>query len=109
MANSGPAEKPANPATEQQQDSNTGPAGITIALNDANMRSSYANVCNVLSSKEEVTLLFGTNRTWHTAGKQHTIDLSDRIILNPLVAKRLNKLLSSVLAEYEQKFGELTL
>lgn len=59
--------------------------------------------------EEEVTLLFGTNRTWHTAGKQHTIDLSDRIILNPLVAKRLNKLLSSVLAEYEQKFGELTL
>ncbi|MDD5049800.1 MAG: DUF3467 domain-containing protein, partial [Methanoregulaceae archaeon] len=38
----------------------------TIKWDDSKMTSSYANVCNVSSTREEVTLLFGTNQTWHT-------------------------------------------
>lgn len=76
-----------------------------LSWNDSKMRSTYANVCNVSSTKEEVTLLFGTNSTWHAGQKEVTIDLSDRIILNPHAAKRLSGLLSKVVEEYESRFG----
>ena len=72
---------------------------------DSKMRSTYANVCNVSSTREEVTLLFGTNSTWHTGQKEVSISLSDRIILNPHAAKRLSTLLNNVISEYETRFG----
>ncbi|VAX06790.1 hypothetical protein MNBD_GAMMA25-1440 [hydrothermal vent metagenome] len=80
-----------------------------IRWDDSNMRSTYANVCNVASTREEVTLLFGTNQTWHTGQKELTVDLSDRLILNPYAAKRLSLLLSNVVTEYESRFGEIGL
>ena len=73
----------------------------------ANMRNTYANVCNVSSTREEVTLLFGTNQTWYTGQDELTVQLSDRMVMNPFAAKRLSILLSNVLAEYESRFGEL--
>lgn len=72
---------------------------------DSKMRSTYANVCNVSSTREEVTLLFGTNSTWHTGQKEVSISLSDRVILNPHAAKRLSTLLNNVIGEYEARFG----
>ncbi len=80
-----------------------------IRWDDSNMRSTYANVCNVASTREEVTLLFGTNQTWHTGQKELTVGLSDRIILNPYAAKRLSILLDNVIKEYESRFGEIGL
>ena len=80
-----------------------------IHWDDTNMRSTYANVCNVASTREEVTLLFGTNQTWHTGQKELTVGLTDRIILNPYAAKRLSMLLNNVVNEYESRFGEIGL
>ena len=80
-----------------------------IRWDDSNMRSTYANVCNVASTREEVTLLFGTNQSWHTGQKELTVGLSDRIILNPYAAKRLSILLNNVVGEYESRFGEIGL
>lgn len=78
-----------------------------LVWDDSKMRSSYANVCNVSSTREEVTLLFGSNTAWHTGQKEVAIQLSDRIILNPYAAKRLSTLLTNVLEEYEARFGVL--
>jgi len=80
-----------------------------IHWDDDQMNTSYANVCNVSSTREEVTLLFGTNQTWDsgTGSKDLTIKLSDRIILNPFAAKRLMLLLKSVIDQYEARFGKL--
>ena len=80
-----------------------------IRWDGSNMRSTYANVCNVTSTREEMTLLFGTNQSWHTGQKELVVQLSDRIVLNPYAAKRMSLLLSSVVAEYEKKFGMLDL
>ena len=33
----------------------------TIRWDDSNLKSSYANVCNVSSTREEVVLVFGIN------------------------------------------------
>ncbi len=82
-------------------------SGPTIRWDDSNMRSSYANVCNVSSTREEVTLLFGTNRAWRAGQQEVGIDLTDRIIVSPFAAKRLSVLLNGVVAEYEKRFGAL--
>ena len=79
----------------------------SIRWDDSKMRSVYANVCNVSSTQEEVTLLFGTNQAWRSGQKEVAIELSDRVIVSPYAAKRLSRLLSGVVAEYEKRFGEL--
>lgn len=79
----------------------------SIRWDDSKMRSVYANVCNVSSTQEEVTLLFGTNQAWRSGQKEVAIELSDRVILSPFAAKRLSRLLSSVVEEYEKRFGKL--
>jgi hypothetical protein len=82
-------------------------AAPTIRWDDSDMGTSYANVCNVSSSREEVTLLFGTNQTWHTGQQEFTVKLSDRIIISPFAAKRLLALLQNVVGQYEARFGQL--
>jgi len=82
-------------------------SGPTIRWDDSKMRSTYANVCNVSSTREEMTLLFGTNQAWRTGQKEVGIELTDRVIVSPFAAKRLSVLLSSVVAEYEKRFGAL--
>ena len=79
----------------------------SVKWDDANMRSSYANVCNVASTREEVVLLFGINQAWHAGQKEVTVQLTDRIILSPFAAKRLALLLTNLLREHENRFGTL--
>src|SRR3954468_23496745 len=78
-----------------------------IKWDDSSMRTSYANVCNVLGTREEIMLLFGANQAWHGGLKEVTVVLSDRIVLNPYAAKRLMHLLEQGLKEYEARYGEL--
>ena len=81
--------------------------GTKIRWDDSNMKSAYANVCNVSSTREEVVLLFGVNQAWNRGQKEVTIQLTDRIIISPFAAKRLSLLLNSVVKEYESRFGTL--
>ncbi len=87
------------------------PAMPTVNWDDSNMKTSYANVVNAASTREEVTLFFGTNQTWNmTDNKQEfNVQLNDRIVLNPYAAKRLWTLLGAILKEYETRFGVLSL
>ncbi len=89
----------------------TPPAGtqVKIRWDDSNMRSSYANVCNVAGTREEIVLLFGMNQAWQAGQKEVTVQLSDRIILSPFAAKRLATLLSNVVRDYEFRFGSLNI
>jgi len=74
----------------------------------SNMRSTYANVSNVASTREEVVLLFGMHQAWQNGQKEVTVQLSDRIVLNPFAAKRLAVLLNNVVSEHEKRFGDLS-
>ena len=83
-------------------------ASSRVEWDDSKMDTTYANVANAASTREEVALLFGTNTTWKISGdKPVKIELTNRIILSPFAAKRLNLLLSNVLDEYESRFGKL--
>ncbi|OGK98797.1 MAG: hypothetical protein A3E31_16535 [Candidatus Rokubacteria bacterium RIFCSPHIGHO2_12_FULL_73_22] len=101
MANERSAETPSPRPAGQAQ------AQPQIKWDDSNMTSSYANVCNVASTREEVVLLFGINQAWHSAQKEIPVQLTDRIILSPMAAKRLSALLANILREYEARFGAL--
>jgi hypothetical protein len=81
--------------------------GAKIKWDDSNMKSSYANVCNVTSTREEVVMLFGINQAWNRGQKEITIQLTDRVIISPYAAKRLTTLLEGVVSEYEKRFGKL--
>lgn len=80
----------------------------TVRWDDTKMQTSYANAVNVTSTREELSLFFGTNQTWNLGDdNQVRVQLNDRIVLNPFAAKRLELLLSGVLREYENRFGTL--
>ena len=84
-------------------------AGMKIKWDDSNMKSAYANVCNVTSTREEVVLLFGMNQAWNRGQKEISIQLTDRIVVSPYAAKRLSMLLGGVVKEYENRFGTLNI
>lgn len=72
-----------------------------------NLKSSYANFANANSTREEVVLNFGVNNSWDRAQPEVAIELSHRIMLSPFAAKRLSSMLAQLIAEYEQRYGEL--
>jgi hypothetical protein len=82
----------------------------TVKWDDSKMQTAYANVVNAASTREEVSLLFGTNQTWKAGEeKEYIVQLSHRIVLNPYAAKRLLLLVSKLMQEYERRFGPLKL
>ena len=95
-------------ATKAADSAETTVEGTKIKWDDSNMKSAYANVCNVSSTREEVVLLFGVNQAWNRGQKEVTIQLTDRIIISPYAAKRLQTLLDAVVKEYEKRFGALS-
>ena len=81
-----------------------------IEWREDSMSTQFANVVNVQGTREQVDLFFGTNRTWNLAATDNVVvDLSNRVILTPLAAKRLHSVLGGVLAEYENRHGRLDL
>ena len=80
------ATTPKAPATADDP-SAAGSKTPRVKWDDSNMRSSYANVVNATSSREEVNLFFGTNQTGNANDDEFIVQLTERIILNPFAAK----------------------
>ncbi|SRR6266568_209881 len=92
--------KASQPATQQ--------ARPNVKWDTTNLRSSYSNFCNANSTREEVVLNFGVNKTWER-GAQDALDieLNHRIVLSPFAAKRLSDLMQQLMKEYETRYGAL--
>jgi hypothetical protein len=95
--------------SDDQERGARAPEAPKVVWDDSKMHTSYANVCNVLGTREEIMLLFGANQQWRTGQAEVTVLLTDRIVLNPFAAKRLHKMLEQGLKEYETRYGELKL
>jgi Protein of unknown function (DUF3467) len=81
-----------------------------VNWDDTKMVTTFANVVNVLVTREELTLLFGMNQTWNVSqSKELTVQLSNRIVLTPYAAKRLLTLLTARMRDYESRVGPITL
>lgn len=83
------------------------PGQPKINWDDTQMKSSYANVCNAVGTREEVVLFFGLSNPSQSGGPEVTVQLSQRVILSPFAAKRLVGLLSNVVDQYESRWGAL--
>ncbi len=102
-------EEKAETATDIEVETETPSEQTKIRWDGSKMISTYANVCNVSSTREEMTLLFGTKQSWHSCQKELTVELTNRTVMNPYAAKRLAILLGNTVREYEAQFGELKL
>lgn len=80
----------------------------SIEWDDSRMTTSFANVVNIQGTREQIEVFFGTNRTWNMGETGPLkVELTNRMILTPLAAKRLQGILARVLREYEQRHGVL--
>ncbi|HWL82969.1 MAG TPA: DUF3467 domain-containing protein [Roseomonas sp.] len=78
-----------------------------IKWDDSKLRTTYANVCNVATTREEVMVLFGTSQAWMGSTEEVTVALTDRVLLNPHAAKRLAAMLNKTIEEFEKAYGSL--
>ena len=101
-----PADQEAKDAKDTRE---TPPAGdqARVRWNTAELKSSYCNVANATSTREEVVINFGVNQNWDRPQMEFEVQLLHRIILSPFAAKRLQQLLSKLIGEYETRYGEL--
>jgi hypothetical protein len=84
------------------------PSNGTVHWNRATMQTTFANVVNIQGTREQIELFFGTSggADPDPSGRVQ-VDVSNRMILTPYAAKRLNAILTSVLNQYEQRHGVL--
>ena len=94
---------PEKTAVEQK----TEPAGTRVKWKVDNLKSSYVNFANANSTREEVVMNFGLNTSWDRSQPEMEIELEHRIVLSPFAAKRMAELLNKLMAEYENRYGEL--
>jgi hypothetical protein len=79
----------------------------SVRWDTTQLKSSYCNVANATSTREEVVLNFGVNQNWDRLRTELEVQLLHRIILSPFAAKRLQQLLTKLISEYESRHGEL--
>lgn len=82
-------------------------AGQRLRMNTSALKSSYCNVVNATTTREEVVLNFGTNESWERDAGDQEVKLEHRVILSPFAAKRLSQMLGKLVSEYEARYGEL--
>ena len=81
-----------------------------VVWNDGNMMTTFANVVNIQSSPEQLDICFGTNHTWNVGNKNKVkVELTNRIIMNPMAAKRLLQALGRVLQQHESRYGKMSI
>jgi hypothetical protein len=95
-------------AAEKESGQRAEPSTARVSWNTSHLKSSYCNVANATSTREEVVLNFGVNQNWDRGAGDFEVQLEHRIILSPFAAKRLSDLLARLIKEYETRYGQLT-
>ena len=79
-----------------------------VTLDTSHLKSTYCNVCNATSTREEVVVNFGVNHNWDlNVAEEPRVELHHRIILSPFAAKRFHEMLSKLITAHEARYGEL--
>jgi hypothetical protein len=101
-------ESSATPAVSQPESRSTAAAPPRrIRRDESNAKLSYANFFNVSSTREETALMFGMIQASANPSEEIVVQVSDRVVITPHAAKRLQTMLGRVLDEYESRFGPL--
>jgi hypothetical protein len=91
---------PAPAAGQQGQ-----PQQIQVAINDAEMASVYVNFFRVTGNPDEVLLDLGMYSQVMGPSGPEPIELTHRLVMNFVTAKKLAEVLRVVVARHEQAFG----
>lgn len=94
-------------ADEKIESAAAGDEGQRIRMNTASVKSSYCNMVNVTTTREEVVMNFGVNESWDRGAAEYDVRLEHRIVMSPFAAKRLATMLGKLVEEYEGRYGEL--
>ncbi len=78
-----------------------------VAFNTAELKSSYCNVCNGSSTREEVVVNFGVNDNWDMGREKIEVALQHRIVMSPHAAKRVRDMMVRLIDEHETRYGKL--
>ena len=89
---------PAAPGQANQQQ-------IQVPINDAEMESLYVNFFRVTGNPDEVLLDLGMYSQVIGAAGPEPVNLSHRLIMNFVTAKKLAEVLRVVVSRHEQAFG----
>lgn len=82
---------------------------VQVAINDAEMASVYVNFFRVTGNPDEVLLDLGMYSQVMAATGPEPIELSHRLVMNFVTAKKLAEVLRVVVARHEQAFGVVEL
>jgi hypothetical protein len=82
------------------------PPRAEVLLDDHAAATTYANLCRVSSTPEEVVIDLAFDASPLAAGTRR-VAVSQRVILNHFAAKRLAALLSATVQHHERAFGVL--
>jgi hypothetical protein len=78
-----------------------------VKFDTTNLKSSYCNVCNGSSTREEVVINFGVNESWDMGHEKLLVMLQHRVVMSPYAAKRLRDMMNRLIEEHETKYGKL--
>ncbi|MBN9888929.1 DUF3467 domain-containing protein [Salipiger abyssi] len=78
-----------------------------VKFDTQSLKSSYCNVCNGSSTREEVVVNFGVNDSWDMGAPQLLVKLEHRVVMSPHAAKRLRDMLVRLIDEHETRYGKL--
>lgn len=78
-----------------------------VKFDTSALKSTYCNVCNGSSTREEVVLNFGANTTWDLGRDQLEVALHHRIVMSPHAAKRVRDMMVRLIDEHEARHGKL--
>ena len=79
------------------------------AIDASNLRSTYANVCRIAQTPNEVIIDFGVNPNFFGQILDEPLKLDSRVILSHDAAKRLCIHLTATIQNYEARYGAIEL
>jgi hypothetical protein len=80
-----------------------------VAIDTATLRTSYANVCRIAQTPNEVIIDFGLNPNFYGQILDEPLRLDNRVILSHDAAKRLCLHLTATIQNYENRYGIIEL
>ncbi len=95
------------PPTEIPMSETTKPA--TPPIDQTQLKVSYANVCRIAQTPNEVIVDFGLNPNFFGPILDEPLKLDNRVIMSHDAAKRLWLHLTATLQNYESKYGTIEL
>jgi hypothetical protein len=97
----------ATPAPQQQPQQGQQQQQIQVSIDDSSMSSVYVNFFRVTGNPDEVLLDLGMYSQVMAPGGPEPIELTHRLVMNFVTAKKLAEVLRVVVARHEQAFGAI--